>query len=269
MGLVTLITGFVAPIFLIISPITSYADQTYSMHRTKSSAGFSLDIPLIMLVASMLKVFYYPGAKFDTSLLVQAFIMIGIQIILLKVALDHRPGPASKGGEAAMPFAGSREGDFGVSRPYNFWQWRSPKPYWQFLLYLFITLTALELVLSPMPSLYNLYSPSIGYIGLSIEATLPLPQIYSNYKSRSCKGFRVSVLANWLLGDFMKMFWFFTATTEIPWAFKLCGIFQMCCDCFLGVQYWMYGDGDTAQGLGIGGRSRGRTPLGEKDVRLQ
>jgi hypothetical protein len=55
MGIVSFITGFVAPIFIIISPITSYADQTYSIHRTKSSAGFSLDITLIMLVASMLR----------------------------------------------------------------------------------------------------------------------------------------------------------------------------------------------------------------------
>jgi hypothetical protein len=54
-GLTSFITGFVAPIFIIVSPITSYADQTYSIHRTKSSAGFSLDIPLIMLVASILR----------------------------------------------------------------------------------------------------------------------------------------------------------------------------------------------------------------------
>lgn len=118
--------------------------------------------------------------------------------------------------------------------------------YWQFILYLFITLTALELVLSPMPALYALYSATIGYIGLSVEATLPLPQILSNYKSHSCRGFRISVLVSWLAGDFMKMFWFFTATSEIPWSFKLCGIFQMCCDCFLGLQYWMYGDGEAS-----------------------
>ena len=40
---------------LITSPITSYADQIFSIHRTRSSAGFSLDIPLIMLVSSILK----------------------------------------------------------------------------------------------------------------------------------------------------------------------------------------------------------------------
>jgi len=40
---------------LITSPLTSYSDQIYSIHKNKSSAGFSLDIPLIMLVASILK----------------------------------------------------------------------------------------------------------------------------------------------------------------------------------------------------------------------
>lgn len=116
--------------------------------------------------------------------------------------------------------------------------------YWQFLLYLFIVLTGLELILAPFKGLYTMYSMLIGYIGLSVEATLPLPQIFSNARSQSCKGFRVSVLASWLAGDGMKMFWFFTSTTEIPWAFKLCGIFQAGCDAFLGVQYLMYGNGE-------------------------
>lgn len=63
MGIVSFITGFIAPIFIVISPITSYADQTYSIHRKKSSAGFSLDIPLIMLVASFLRYVYYLATR--------------------------------------------------------------------------------------------------------------------------------------------------------------------------------------------------------------
>lgn len=140
---------------------------------------------------------------------------------------------------------------------------------------MFITLTALELILSPIPYIYTFYSAMIGYIGLSIEATLPLPQILSNARSQSCKGFRLSVLASWIAGDIMKMFWFFTATSDIPWAFKLCGIFQMCCDLFLGVQYWIYGEGGEKvikdHGFRMGGRTPSgiRTPMTEKDVRLQ
>lgn len=56
-------------------------------------------------------------------------LMVGVQIVLLKIALDHRPSPSTKGGEAGLPFAGAQEGILGGQRPYNFWQWRSPKPY--------------------------------------------------------------------------------------------------------------------------------------------
>lgn len=153
--------------------------------------------------------------------------------------------------------------------------------YWQFLLYLFIILTICELVIAPMRPLYPTYSSFIGYVGLSVEAMLPLPQIFANARSRSCKGFRVSVLGSWLLGDSMKMFWFFTSPTEIPWAFKLCGIFQACCDAFLGIQYLMYGNGEgvvkdhrTATWPGSSQRFNSgrktptgmRTPITEKEI---
>ncbi|KAH6611062.1 hypothetical protein Trco_001082 [Trichoderma cornu-damae] len=236
--------GYIAPIFIILSPIISYGDQAVSMHRKKTSAGFSLDIPLIMLIASLFRIFYWPGARFDSSLLIQSMIMVGMQMALLKIALDHRPPPSNKGGEAGLPFAAA-EGLF-AQRPYNFWQWRSPKPYWQFIIYLFAGLLVCEVVMSSMPPVYSSYSVLVGYIGLSVEATLPIPQILANAQSKSCKGFRLSVLASWIGGDAMKIFWFFTATTEIPLAFKMCGIFQAACDCFLGFQYFVYGEGESA-----------------------
>jgi hypothetical protein len=67
------------------------------------------------------RIFYYPGAKYDAALLVQSIIMVAMQVVLLKVALDHRP---SKGVDAATPFARVHE----TQRPFDFWQWRSPKP---------------------------------------------------------------------------------------------------------------------------------------------
>ncbi|CAK7274042.1 hypothetical protein SEPCBS57363_005958 [Sporothrix epigloea] len=255
MALLTTLAGYVAPLFLVMSPILSYGDQAVSMNRKQSSAGFSLDIPLIMLVASLLRIFYYPGAHFDKALLAQSLLMVVVQLVLLKIALDNRPPPSAKGGEAAVPFsaAGQSGGGIFANRPFNFWHWRSPKPYWQFLIYLFVTLLALEVLLGPFASIYSAYSVLIGYIGLSVEATLPLPQILANMRARSCRGFRVSVLVNWLAGDAMKIFWFFTSTTEIPWAFKLCGLFQAACDIILGIQYHVYGDGMHIGAVGMEG----------------
>ncbi|MCJ1441051.1 MAG: hypothetical protein MMC23_001537 [Stictis urceolatum] len=217
MGLIATLISTLAPLFLILSPITSYADQIISMHRTRSSAGFSLDIPLIMLSASLLKVFYWPGARFDASLLVQALVMLVVQVVLLKVALDNRPG--WRGAEAALPFA---DQGMGGGWRMGFWRWRGQRLYWQFLLLFTTTLLTLQILLSPNPDKGKAYTTLLGTLGLGIEATLPLPQLYSNYNSQSCKGFRLSVLANWLLGDAMKMgFFFMNDADAVPWAFKL------------------------------------------------
>ena len=55
MSLVRWTLTHIAPVFIVTSPVTSYADQIWSIKKSRSSAGFSLDIPLIMLVSSILK----------------------------------------------------------------------------------------------------------------------------------------------------------------------------------------------------------------------
>lgn len=55
MSFFTAIIGVLAPLMIALSPVLSYGDQAFAMHRSKSSAGFSLDIPLIMLIASFLR----------------------------------------------------------------------------------------------------------------------------------------------------------------------------------------------------------------------
>ncbi|KAF1918653.1 hypothetical protein BDU57DRAFT_511368 [Ampelomyces quisqualis] len=235
MGFVNEIVKHIAPIFIAASPITSYGDQIYSMHRSRSSAGFSLDIPLIMLVSSILKIFYWFGAHFSTSLLIQALLMVLVHLLCLHVALTNRPPVATH-----VPFqvaAGARK------RPYHFWQWRDPKPYWQFLSYFSVALLILHLFTSPT-RLFIPYTHVLGAVALTIEATLPLPQLYANYTRKGCRGFRPSVIVNWVIGDTFKM-WFFLASAkgEVPWAFKACGVFQATCDLGLAVQYLIWGDG--------------------------
>lgn len=114
--------------------------------------------------------------------------------------------------------------------------------YWEYLLAITLVLLILHTFIQPTNT--SSYTKSIGYLGLAIEATLPLPQILANYRAQSCKGFRVSVLANWLLGDTMKISYYLASEPgKVPWAFKMCGIFQACCDACLGAQYFVYGNG--------------------------
>ncbi|KAF1962499.1 hypothetical protein CC80DRAFT_531364 [Byssothecium circinans] len=239
----------IAPIFIATSPITSYADQIYNMHRTRSSAGFSLDIPLIMLVASILKVYYWFGAHFSTSLLIQALLMIAIHLLCLHVALTHRTPPPS----LHLPFQPAP-----TTRPYAFWQWRSPRPYWSFLAYFALALLVAHLVLI-RTAVFIPYTDALGFVALTVEATLPLPQLLANWNRRGCKGFRPSVIANWIVGDTFKMWFFFaSAEGEVPTAFKVCGVFQAVCDLGLGLQWFVWGDGPGEEG---------RRGWGEKEVK--
>lgn len=203
-----------------------------------------------MLLASILKVFYWFGAHYDTALLIQALLTLVVQTILLKVALDNRPRSSTRGGLEHNPFAAYNSSNVkdllqntlnGV-RPFNFWRWTNTRPYFQFLAYVVTALLSIQ-VLLPFISRTSFYVSLLGYLGLAIEALLPIPQILKNHNARSCKGFRLSVIINWLAGDSMKMSYFFLSKEVVPWPFKLCGIFQACCDSYLGVQFYMYGDG--------------------------
>jgi hypothetical protein len=223
-------------------------------------------------------VFYWFGAYYDKSLLAQASLMIVVQLILLKVALDNRAPAGEKGGVGHQPFQGYAHNSPGHKgmlwdflmegrRPFGFWQWNATKPcvhpvrnlwtptleelhtnharrhrYFIFLGYFAGTLLFIHVFL-PFLSRTPFYITLLGYVGLAIEAILPIPQILKNHRARSCRGFRLSVIINWLAGDTMKMSYFFLSKEFIPWPFRLCGIFQACCDSYLGVQFWMYGQG--------------------------
>ncbi|ODV93384.1 hypothetical protein PACTADRAFT_46646 [Pachysolen tannophilus NRRL Y-2460] len=77
--------------FMIFSPLISYGTTILGIYKQRTSTGFSIDICATMLMASILKVFYYINEPFEISLLRQCFIMIFIQCLLLKTALKFRP----------------------------------------------------------------------------------------------------------------------------------------------------------------------------------
>ena len=226
-----------------------------------------------MLTASILKLFYWPGSRYDPALLIQACIMIAVQVILLKVALDNRgaglPSHHYKGRHEQEKGEGLGKGGGGRGngrRPWNFWRWGGERPYWEFLGGLTLVLLCCQTYFKPSPSpsspnsnptpdpsWADIYTLTIGYLGLAIEAILPIPQLLDNQRARSCKGFRVSVLANWLVGDALKMGFFFAAGGgRVPWAFKGCAVVQAGCDVGLGVQWWCFGDGEGGGGKEVG-----------------
>ena len=244
---------------MLVASILKYVFDVSTSHTHKSN--------------KITRFFYWFGARYSLSLFLQACLMIIMQLILLKVALDNRSTSSAQ----HTPFStySSTQGILNDlvngKRPLNFWRWGNAKPcvskfqistdssqvtqltpllhnrYYLSLAYLTGTLLLIQVILYPLANT-QLYISFLGTLGLTIEAILPIPQILKNHTAKSCKGFRPSVILNWVAGDAMKMSYFFLSKEYIPWPFKLCGIFQACCDAYLAYQFYIYGSG--SQGLG-------------------
>lgn len=148
----------------------------------------------------------------------------------------------------------------------------SKRSYWLFLSYFSVALTLIHVLIPPL-SRSQYYVTFLGFAGLGVEALLPVPQIIENQRSRSCKGIRLSVIASWLIGDAMKMCYFFYSGSAVPLAFRVCGTFQCSCDCYLGLQFWLFGDSrlgrtEKAPATTNGNDGSERWGMKETDVRL-
>ena len=298
---------FLAEIFIVSSPLTSYIDTILSIYHKQSAQGFSLDLCGIMLVASLLRVAFYFGEPFEFSLLLQAVLMIGVQIVVLGLGLYYRaaapeftysgpegrrksiseivynlrpqrsvsvlrpnpalPDPSNSSSSSStatnsnttkddvlaslknyatrfLPLLkkasrGFRSIDFSGygTRPLNLWQWTVPATYWQFLALFTLGLFVLHFLLAW--SWY--YIQLLGFLGLLIEAVLPLPQILTNAELQSVQGFRLSLMASWLAGDLSKLTYFkYGAGEGLAFQFVVCTLIRLALDLFVGLQFLFY-----------------------------
>ncbi|KZV89540.1 hypothetical protein EXIGLDRAFT_721233 [Exidia glandulosa HHB12029] len=213
-----------------VGPPLVYADQAASIVRKKDSTGFSRDVCAILLIANVMRCFFWIGNRFETALLVQSLLMIAAQLGLLYICIHYRPAnrPDSYGGS---------------TRPFSFWQWPLYRTYLEFLAALCLVLTILVLILGQM----NWFVNTLGFVALGLESTLPIPQLISNYKQKSLYGFRASTLIGWIGGDGFKTGYFFWQGSPIQ--FQACAIFQLSIDVAIVVQRLVYGSAPPAFAL--------------------
>ncbi|AMD20762.1 HDR019Wp [Eremothecium sinecaudum] len=83
--------SFVANNIISFTPLLSYGTTVWSISRSRTALGFSIDICATMLIASILRVSYYLISPYEKALLTQSLCMIFIQTILLYTSLYYRP----------------------------------------------------------------------------------------------------------------------------------------------------------------------------------
>lgn len=210
-----------------IGPSLVYVDQVKSMVFKKDATGFSRDTCAILLIANIMRCFFWLGNRFEVALLIQSILMILTQSALLYVCLLYNP-PVS------------RELSGTSARPFRFWQWSTFTQYIEFLAGFILCQIILFLVLGRADIFINL----LGFAALGLESTLPIPQLLTNQKQRSLHGFRMTTLAGWVAGDTYKTLYFFLQHS--PLQFKICAIFQLTTDCIIVLQRLRYGNAPPA-----------------------
>ncbi|OCF56459.1 hypothetical protein L486_06403 [Kwoniella mangroviensis CBS 10435] len=235
-----------------------YADQAYSIVKKKDSSGFSHDVCGILLIANIIRVFFWLGNRFEIPLLIQSLLLIISQLVLLAICLHYKTPSESSNYAPLSPLPPASEdsstrgharqdsdyinqpptsmsGSAKSKRPFEFWQWEGYGSYLEFLAALILALGVLQIILGR----WMWYIDALGFVALTIESTLPIPQFISNFKRKSCYGFRSSTLAGWFFGDAYKTVYFFIRGSPIQ--FKVTAIMTLCWDSAVLAQRIMYG----------------------------
>ncbi|KAI9139387.1 hypothetical protein BKA69DRAFT_668735 [Paraphysoderma sedebokerense] len=214
---------------MVFLPTIGYIDQTYRIKSTTSVGSFSHYTCFVLLICNILRIFFWLSKRFENVLLWQSIVMVGVQLMLLKVWLDVKWRP-----ERSMGVLGPNVIGLGMSADEylkNIWNWPHYNQYLVFLSGLFAILSFSHLLFGSS----SFYGDILGFIGLGIESTVPLPQALHNHRSKSIKNFSMIIIATWLSGDLFKIwyFWAITAPSQFVW----CGMIQCCIDWWIFIMY--------------------------------
>lgn len=244
-NLITTVLGYAVDLFMIIGPAASFFIQIGKIKQMNSSEGFSKLIILILLIANILRIYFWFGKHFSETLLIQSFLMILTQLYLLYICLIYSNSYKEmvKSSSKDMIEKSTKISVFrltppNLSRFKDFWQWNHFSDYIYFLV-LFITVIG---VLSRMIGFDNPhYVESLGFFSMGIESTLGIPQVLSNYLEKSTGSLSIAMIFFWLFGDSFKTTYFVMKSQ--PQQFIFCGTVQLISDFIIVFQILYYSQG--------------------------
>ncbi|KAI9190497.1 hypothetical protein H9P43_001931 [Blastocladiella emersonii ATCC 22665] len=217
---------------MVVLPAAAYLDQYWKVMSTKSLGNFNLGTSGLLIVCNLLRIAYWVPKQFSTVLLTQSWLMLATQLMLLEGAVRIRNWQ-QKHDAAAAAAANPMSPGAVIAKPIrsprvyfaNFWNWPT---FGHYLFFIFI-LVGLPLLLIPIcfdvePWFYE----PLGALALGIEATVPMPQAYSNWRNKSVQGISAVVILSWFGGDLFKIFYYIA--NDAPAAFLACGIVQFTVD---------------------------------------
>ncbi|KAE8608726.1 hypothetical protein XENTR_v10011585 [Xenopus tropicalis] len=216
--------SWISSSLIVFGGVVPYIPQYQEIKRTSNPDGFSTWVCLVLLVANILRIFFWFGKFFEFPLLLQSIMMILTMLTMLHLCCSLK----------TMNRVSTKKHCFTDFEAAYFWKWSRFEDYLQFCLCLTIIAALVTFVFLDV----LVFVEGMGLLALLTEAMLGMPQLLRNYKNRSTHGMSVTMVLLWTTGDCFKTAYFIIK--ETPAQFWLCGTIQICIDIAILLQVHYY-----------------------------
>ena len=221
--IIVIIFNYLLDIGFVVLPLVGYIHQYMKIKNLKSTEGFSKLVSFILIMAYIIRIFFWIGNHFEKTILINAIFGLIMQLLLLQICIKYDK---------------KLQKNQKITRLLNlkeFWNW----PF--FYDYFFFTsfITFLIGIISNIIGYDNaVYVFILGMLTSMIEALLDIPQIYELYISKNPHTISYLMIFGWLAGDIFKVSYYCSRNTPIQ--LIACAIFQLSTDFIVIYQIYYY-----------------------------
>ena len=191
------IVKFLADILMIFVPSIGYFFQAKKFKETKSSKGFAKFLCLLILIANILRVFFWFGKKFSLILLYQSIVVILSQIYLIHVYLEYQEDFPVKSEKNISEYLINWSETLS---PRKIWNWDDEIEYYKFIIFLVVIFSIICRIGKNSSQLFEI----LGIISVSFETFIELPQIKENCMTKDIRNLSGEMVFMWFAGDLFK-----------------------------------------------------------------
>ena len=191
-----------ADFLIIFLPSVGYFFQAIKFQKTKSSKGFSKSLCLLLLLANILRIYFWIGKPFEKSLLFQSIVVIISQIYLIHYYLKYQEKPRDINKiPAEKSILNHMISWKDIFLPSKFWNCDYEIDYYKFIFLFFSIMSIICAIIGR--NLIKFYDV-IGTISVGIETFIEIPQIKENCVTKNVKNLSMAMVLMWFIGDLFK-----------------------------------------------------------------
>ncbi|XP_054880946.1 solute carrier family 66 member 2 isoform X2 [Poeciliopsis prolifica] len=166
--------SLLASVVMVFGGALPYVPQYQEIQRSSNTEGFSTRVCLVLLVANILRIFFWIGKQFEVTLLLQSLVMILTMFAMLHLCCSVHSSNRVSTKEHRLT-------DLDVR---YFWKWSAFEDYLLFCSGLAALCAALTLLLLDSA----VFVEALGSLAVMFEAMLAVPQLLQNLQNRSTRG---------------------------------------------------------------------------------